>query len=1124
MLQQLKKALKTILQKQQTRKKISLVLILCLCAGLIQGLFPLHVSADGGDPDPGDDSGTYLFIGGVPVVSGGAWIEGTQTDVVLNGVHYDYLYETDDYRMMKGFQNDFEDYPAYFANEYVLELKTGADCGGIELNSMILYIIGADETDTSYRIGTIAASGLDDVARTMLDLPSVSEQDPAGYSVYCHRGRIVITPYRAYRYRYDFAGGIRLGDDNGFGFGGCDAVIGTPDHPAPVGIENIRNSSADCPFGCNSAQVTIYADILFKDVDRIIMEADSSLTAVSTDTGVAGVIQRSDSAATPFEVKYGSGLAFHYAASLGSIEAVCTYLDPSRPGYDINQQTDSEAANTTKEQVTGFSDATNFNNTTEHYRIQKDESGTDHVFRFESLDPPLSTIGWKVRDLEAGGGFEILSGKGYLMNVNEAGDDTDYSYCLEQGSTLEIKVEPKYGYQFDVTQFRDHDSTLPEEENEPVELFPQTETAVYTLQIPARNIHLADVYTEVPNDLNAEESDRICGGEFSLSDEEDTSDIHGTLEMVVSDSAASSDAYMSELESGYTLGAFVDVSVHPEITQNRGLENVEKLAWVGENITSFANDITIAMEITGELADSLTVDSMVSVVRDHEGTKTVLEGTVVSHEDKLYVVFATRQFSTFAIAYKEGEQITYTINDTAGSGTYVSFNALAGKNYEFEFVDITNPSAEMLAEMEIPAEMWDELMSSVKNKLASAGTLLKIYDINLYDADNGSKRENGPFTVKIPLNSELKALLAPYDSFAFTNIDTDENGMVYGATASASIDGDFLVTELPHFSGWVLTGKLTQHPDSQNENVGSEDNNSDNNPDKSDSGTDSNASESSSPDSNGSNSSSTDNSDSNSSSTDNSDSISSGTGQTDTEDNNEKTEVVITSDGSRREITETSDGNLSLKETLSDNSGTVYATQHADGNIDFLIAHTTEGLGTSLTIPHWVDIRNADGTTSDIALENLHVIIKPSVPSAAEQKLISDLSGKAANNIKLIDTQLYFLDISLRDLSNNAITELTGGITFKVTLPPDSGINFDLPVSVVRIHNGVAEILTAEKAAGELRTYRFTTDKFSTYVFVNTNAISPRTGEAGTAFSVWGSLLVFVFLALLFLARRKRNA
>ena len=214
-------------------------------------------------------------------------------------------------------------------------------------------------------------------------------------------------------------------------------------------------------------------------------------------------------------------------------------------------------------------------------------------------------------------------------------------------------------------------------------------------------------------------------------------------------------------------------------------------------------------------------------------------------------------------------------------------------------------------------------------------------------------------------------------------------------------------------------------------------------------------------------------------------------------------EELPSSDGSKRVLSENPNGEVVVSETLADKSAVVETTKNQSGDLHINIFHQTPGLGTRVNISSSVGIKNADGTSSTFNVETLRTYVKASDVSAEEKRLIANPSNSSAKGLKVLNDNPYVLDISLFD-GDNKINELTGEITFTINVPENAGINFALPVAVVRIHDGKAEILDTQKIENEPRAYQFKTDKFSTYAVVNVAHLSPKTGQdSGSLWGLW---------------------
>ena len=141
----------------------------------------------------------------------------------------------------------------------------------------------------------------------------------------------------------------------------------------------------------------------------------------------------------------------------------------------------------------------------------------------------------------------------------------------------------------------------------------------------------------------------------------------------------------------------------------------------------------------------------------------------------------------------------------------LQFTDEEGHEFTVSIIDILSLSKEELAKITTEEE-YNKTMEELNKNFKDEGKILGIYVIEVEDEDGNPKTE-GKFQIKIKLTDELKK----YTSFKLINLNEDDN--TKGDVVKLTVEGDYLVGELPHLSVYVLTGE-TKEETKANPNTG----------------------------------------------------------------------------------------------------------------------------------------------------------------------------------------------------------------------------------------------------------------------------------------------------------------
>ena len=105
---------------------------------------------------------------------------------------------------------------------------------------------------------------------------------------------------------------------------------------------------------------------------------------------------------------------------------------------------------------------------------------------------------------------------------------------------------------------------------------------------------------------------------------------------------------------------------------------------------------------------------------------------------------------------------------------------------------------------DVDPDEYDLVFNTIKEKTGKYGDLLSFYEIIVTD-EHDREVNNGPFTIKIKMIDKMKK----YNTFKIMYIDDELN---IEKPIDLKVEGDYLVGSIPHLSKYILTGSITENP------------------------------------------------------------------------------------------------------------------------------------------------------------------------------------------------------------------------------------------------------------------------------------------------------------------------
>ncbi|MBR3660902.1 MAG: hypothetical protein IKN63_03250 [Bacilli bacterium] len=361
------------------------------------------------------------------------------------------------------------------------------------------------------------------------------------------------------------------------------------------------------------------------------------------------------------------------------------------------------------------------------------------------------------------------------------------------GTVLTLRLVPDTGYQ--LTSF--------DLNGMPFE--PGEEVGLYTFTIGGGNWHLGASFNEVNDEVEAN-SENIKSGNITIAKNGHKFE-NGTAKLEVNDVISMSFDRVEEFENtakeeGYELENYLDISLYNTIYKGGSKDVNGKYETWDTPIENIDDKATITLELENDMSGK----ELAIVHEKHNGNEITgyeLIDATYNEEDNT-ITFETNSFSNYAIVSKDAtEKVEYTIKDA--SGNEIIFKNNDGHNYILTLVDYLSFSKEELVlKYDVDPDEYDLVFNTIKEKTGKYGDLLSFYEIIVTD-EHDREVNNGPFTIKIKMTDKMKK----YNTFKIMYIDDELN---IEKPIDLKVEGDYLVGSIPHLSKYILTGSITENP------------------------------------------------------------------------------------------------------------------------------------------------------------------------------------------------------------------------------------------------------------------------------------------------------------------------
>lgn len=277
--------------------------------------------------------------------------------------------------------------------------------------------------------------------------------------------------------------------------------------------------------------------------------------------------------------------------------------------------------------------------------VTKKSSVVKRIIVWESDNANNTSL--KEDELLKHGSVEIIGIKdkdGNPVELKDIDQSTSHGYAvIVPGSEITFRVTPEYGYQLDSITINGQFLT------------PLEDTSTYTYTMPDTNVHICGIFTkkEDQTELN---TDKVKNALIQLAENEITS---GNSRLMIKDAQLTPQQQeaFEKAAGDYRIVGYFDIKL-AQILYKNSTTNM----WVN-NIAALKNPAKVSLQLGTDL--EVESDDLIVIHENSDGTYEVIPASFDSAAKT--VMFQTKGFSNYAVAYKKSE--TTTENSTKETTT-----------------------------------------------------------------------------------------------------------------------------------------------------------------------------------------------------------------------------------------------------------------------------------------------------------------------------------------------------------------------------------------------------------------------------------------------------------------------
>lgn len=219
-----------------------------------------------------------------------------------------------------------------------------------------------------------------------------------------------------------------------------------------------------------------------------------------------------------------------------------------------------------------------------------------------------------------------------LKNIDQS---ASHGYGLiVPGSEIMLRVTPEYGYQLDSITINGQSLT------------PLADTSTYIYTMPDANVHICGIFTKT-EDQTELKTDKVKNASIQLAENEITS---GNSRLTIQDAVLTQqqqDAF-EKAAGDYQIIGYFDIKLAQILYKNSAAD-----LWVND-IAALKNPAKVSLQLGTDL--EVEGNDLIVIHENSDGTYEVLSASFDSATKT--VMFQTKGFSNYAVAYKKSETTT----------------------------------------------------------------------------------------------------------------------------------------------------------------------------------------------------------------------------------------------------------------------------------------------------------------------------------------------------------------------------------------------------------------------------------------------------------------------------------
>lgn len=229
----------------------------------------------------------------------------------------------------------------------------------------------------------------------------------------------------------------------------------------------------------------------------------------------------------------------------------------------------------------------------------------------------------------------IKDADGTPVELKDIDQSASHGYgWIVPGSEITLRVTPKYGYQLDSITINGQSLT------------PSADTSTYTYTMPDANVHICGIFTK-KEDQTELKTDKVKNALIQLAENEITS---GNSRLTIKDAVLTQQQQeaFEKAAGDYQIVGYFDIKLAQILYKNSAAD-----LWVND-IAALKNPAKVSLQFGTDM--EVEGNDLIVIHENSDGTYEVIPASFDSATKT--VMFQTKGFSNYAVAYKKSETTT----------------------------------------------------------------------------------------------------------------------------------------------------------------------------------------------------------------------------------------------------------------------------------------------------------------------------------------------------------------------------------------------------------------------------------------------------------------------------------